>query len=113
MISVRPTIKMVPKIWGHELWLVNHDKYCGKILYFRAGKSGSLHFHKIKNETFYLKSGIVTVEVDNHTYQLSPGELIDIPSWAAHRVTAVADSEIFEFSTHHDDTDTYRIELSA
>ena len=26
-------IKFVSKGWGHELWIVNKEEYCGKLLY--------------------------------------------------------------------------------
>ena len=41
------------KGWGYENWLVNTELYCGKILHFNHGKQCSLHYHKIKDETFY------------------------------------------------------------
>ena len=50
-------IKFVPKGWGHEKWIVNNDEYCGKLLFFEEGKRCSWHYHKIKDETFYLQSG--------------------------------------------------------
>ena len=27
-------IEIHPKGWGYEKWIVNTDKYCGKILFF-------------------------------------------------------------------------------
>ena len=45
------------KGWGYELWIVNNDLYCGKILHFNKGKKCSWHYHKIKQETFYVQKG--------------------------------------------------------
>ena len=50
-------IEIHPKGWGHEKWIVNTDKYCGKILFFEEGKQCSWHYHKLKDETFYVQSG--------------------------------------------------------
>ena len=50
-------IKHVPKGWGYEKWIVNTEDYCGKLLYFEEGKRCSFHYHKSKDETFYLQSG--------------------------------------------------------
>ena len=50
-------IKIVPKGWGYEKWIVNTEEYCGKILFFEEGKRCSWHYHKLKDETFYLQSG--------------------------------------------------------
>ena len=45
------------KGWGYELWIVNNNLYCGKILHFDKGKKCSWHYHKIKQETFYVQKG--------------------------------------------------------
>ena len=57
----------VPKGWGYEKWIVNNDKYCGKVLYFIKGKKCSWHYHKLKHETFYIQEGQLKViyGVDN------------------------------------------------
>lgn len=57
MIIDQPVMKYVPKGWGGERWIVNNKKYCGKILYFMRGLKCSLHYHKIKDETFYVQKG--------------------------------------------------------
>ena len=54
-------IKFVPKGWGFEKWIVNCDKYCGKLLYFAKGKKCSWHFHKLKDEYFYIQSGEIKI----------------------------------------------------
>lgn len=53
--------KFVSKGWGHELWMVNNDLYCGKKLFFAKGKRCSWHYHKIKTETFYCQYGKVAI----------------------------------------------------
>ena len=54
-------MKHVPKGWGWERWIVNCPEYCGKLLFFNKGKRCSWHFHKIKDEVFYLQSGKMMV----------------------------------------------------
>ena len=54
-------IKHVPKGWGYEKWIVNTDEYCGKLLFFNEGKRCSWHYHKKKDETFYLQSGKIVL----------------------------------------------------
>lgn len=49
--------KTVSKGWGYELHIVNNDNYCGKILHIDPGKKLSLHYHEIKDETFFIKNG--------------------------------------------------------
>ena len=55
-------IKKVKKGWGYELWIVNKAEYCGKLLYFDIGKCCSWHYHKIKDEVFYLQAGKLLVK---------------------------------------------------
>jgi len=52
-------IKKVKKIWGSEEWLVNNELYCCKILNLKKGYRCSIHYHKDKDETFYVLKGIV------------------------------------------------------
>lgn len=56
----QPNIKFVSKGWGFEKIICN-DKYCGKLLYFAKGKRCSLHYHKIKDEVFFIHSGRIRV----------------------------------------------------
>jgi len=110
-------MKIVEKDWGYEKFIVNGENgnYCGKILHFDKGKSCSWHFHKIKAETFYVQSGRVLLRVgygeleDAVEHMLGPGEKFDIPIGLRHKVTALEDSDVFEFSTQHYDEDSHRI----
>lgn len=108
----RGPVGTVQKIWGSERWLVNNDLYCGKILYFYGGHAGSLHYHRKKHETFLLNVGSVVVEVGDARHRLYPGDLIDVPAGTSHRITALRDAELWEFSTPHDDDDVVRLEPS-
>ena len=109
-------MKHVPKGWGYELWIANKPEYCGKLLYFMKGKKCSWHYHKLKDETFYLQSGKLLVkysEEDNvedaSMITLEPGDNFYIYPGLRHQMIALEDSELFEFSTEHFDSDSYRI----
>ena len=106
----------VPKGWGHELWIVNKEEYCGKLLFFKEGKKCSWHHHKIKDEVFYLQSGSLVVrysdEDDIKTAKervMKPGDAFHVYVGLRHQMEALEDSELFEFSTQHFDSDSYRI----
>ena len=114
-----PKIKMnfVPKGWGFEKWIVNNNKYCGKLLYFVKGKMCSWHYHKIKDEVFYIQSGTVLLKYSKGDDIESASEIIlkkgdnfHIPTGLRHRMIALEDTELFEFSTQHFDSDSIRIE---
>ena len=51
----------VSKGWGYEDWIVNKEEYCGKLLFIKKGKKCSWHYHKNKDETFYIQSGKLEV----------------------------------------------------
>jgi quercetin dioxygenase-like cupin family protein len=103
-------IKKVDKLWGSEEWIVNNELYCGKILNLNKGFRGSIHYHKNKHETFYLLEGKVLIELGDSLEKqtLKPGESIVLEPGKKHRFTPLEDSKIIEFSTHHEDDDTYR-----
>ena len=110
-------IKFVPKGWGFEKWIVNNQEYCGKLLYFVKGKRCSWHFHKLKDEVFYVQSGKILVKYstsdnidDASELILSRGDNFHVFRGLRHQMIAIEDTELFEFSTQHFDSDSYRIE---
>lgn len=103
---------IMPKTWGHEEWIVNSE-YCGKKLVLNEGHCCSLHYHKIKDETFYIASGKVGFQLNNEHFILNPGDSLLITPGTKHRFYGLQNSEIFEFSTHHLEEDSYRDEVSG
>ena len=92
----------------------------------------SYHYHKIKDEVLYLASGsllfMCSQKPIEHTdpkpgapcnysedlkfydqVTLNKGQAWHVAPLYAHQFRALEDSEIIEFSTHHDDEDSYRI----
>ena len=104
--------KEVEKVWGKEIWIVNRD-YCGKILILNKGFRCSMHHHKNKDETFYILKGKVLLEIGIQKNIMLPGDSKLIKPGQNHRFTGLEDSEIMEFSTHHEDSDSYRDEISG
>jgi quercetin dioxygenase-like cupin family protein len=106
------------KLWGTEEWVVNNDYYCGKILRLNKGASCSLHYHKSKHETFYCLDGLVRILLECGKERLirriimNPGNSIEIPPNHPHMFIGIEDSVLIEFSTHHEDADSYRITQS-
>ena len=110
-------LHIVSKGWGFEKWIVNNEKYCGKLLYFVKDRKCSWHYHKIKDETFYIQSGKLLLYYGWHeemslcsSIVLKKGDHFHIPVGLKHQMQALEDTELFEFSTQHFDDDSYRIE---
>ena len=98
----------VPKVWGEEHWIVNRE-YCGKKMVLNKGFRCSLHFHKDKDEVFYVTKGRVFLELGDGERIMEPGDHHHVPPGVEHRFWGLEDSEIIEFSTHHEDDDSYRV----
>lgn len=108
---------MVKKGWGYELIWATNDKYCGKIMVFeKAGAKFSMHFHREKEETWFVNSGkflvrwIDTKEAKLYVKELSEGMTWHNPPLQPHQLEALVDnSSISEVSTADSVEDNYRI----
>jgi mannose-6-phosphate isomerase-like protein (cupin superfamily) len=105
----------IPKGWGNEIIIENNERYCGKILVFKAGCKFSMHYHMIKDETWYVNSGefiykwIDTKTAEIYENKLTIGDVVRQRPGQPHQLIAITDGEIFEVSTTHFDEDSYRI----
>ena len=118
MVTDKTKVEMhhVDKGWGWERWIVNKQEYCGKLLFFNSGKRCSWHRHELKDEVFYLQSGKMIVKFSEQDdveqaeeLVLTPGMNFYVYPGLRHQMIALEDSELFEFSTEHFDSDSYRI----
>jgi mannose-6-phosphate isomerase-like protein (cupin superfamily) len=113
--SKKTATERVPKGWGHEIIIVNNDLYCGKILHFKKGGKFSMHFHLKKKESWYVSSGsflfrwINTATADIVEEKLVVGDTITNEIGEPHQIICVEEGDIFEVSTHHLDSDSYRV----
>lgn len=111
-------INTVNKSWGYEIWIENNEFYCGKHLHVLPKKYCSFHYHKNKKETFYVINEELLLEYSNNIdfseskkIILKKGQSFTIDPLVLHRFTSNTNApcDFIEFSTHHDDNDTYRI----
>lgn len=112
-------MQTVNKVWGHEATIVNNELYCAKFLVIRKGYQTSIHYHKVKDETFYVMEGLVEVMIGNQvdpdlsivdSILLTPGNIFRVKPGTQHRIKAVEeDIKILEISTHHEDSDSIRL----
>ena len=110
-------VHAVKKGWGRERWLFNTDRLCVKELIVYPGKSCSMHFHKEKQEVFYIIKGRINIEMIDTatalrmTYMLIEGDSLIINPLTPHRIFCDDSSPtiILESSTHHEDSDSYRV----
>jgi mannose-6-phosphate isomerase-like protein (cupin superfamily) len=105
----------VEKGWGHEeIWCTN-DKYCGKFMHFYKGAKFSMHFHAIKDETWYVMSGdfevrwIDTKDASFNYKRLSAGQVWHNPPLMPHQLVCYESGTIMEVSTPDSVEDNYRV----
>ena len=105
----------VPKGWGEELIIENNEMYCGKLLIFKKGCRFSMHYHLIKDETWYVDKGefiyrwIDTDTAETIEQKLKPGDVVRQRVGQPHQLIALTDGTVFEVSTQHFDEDSYRV----
>jgi mannose-6-phosphate isomerase-like protein (cupin superfamily) len=100
-------VRRVDKPWGYELVYALTESYCGKVLFVRAGQALSLQYHEVKDEAWYVQSGLARLEVGTvgddelQVVELRAGDALRYRPGTVHRVTAVEDTTILEVSTPH------------
>ncbi len=115
---IKKEVKIVKKAWGTEYWLENNDEYCGKILDFDEGAELSNHMHIKKRESWWVEWGQIELFYFDYEFGiqksmiLNSGETVEIPRLTFHKVKAIKQSRVFEISTTHSDSDSYRISPS-
>ena len=107
----------VPKGWGHEVIFENNELYCGKLLVFKKGCKFSMHYHMIKDETWYVDKGeFIYRWIDTETAEvqekiLKVGDTVRQYPGQPHQLEALTDGTVFEVSTQHFDSDSHRVWL--
>jgi len=105
----------IPKGWGHEIIFENNELYCGKLLCFKKGAKFSMHYHMIKDETWYVQEGefiyrwIDTETAEVNSEVLVPGDSVRQLPGQPHQLEALTEGIIYEVSTTHFDSDSYRV----
>lgn len=105
----------VEKGWGYEnIWATN-EKYCGKLLKFNTGAQFSMHFHSVKEETWYVMSGRFIVRfIDTNNAKISElalneGDVWHNPPLLPHQLYCLEEGTIIEVSTPDSVEDNYRV----
>jgi len=87
--------------------IVNRE-YCKKLIVMLAGQSHPTHFHKLKEETFHVQYGEMTITFDGKDQKYKAGDLILVPRGSKHSF-ATEHGVIFEeiSSTHYKNDSFY------
>jgi quercetin dioxygenase-like cupin family protein len=106
---------VVLKGWGCEqIWATN-DNYCGKLMNFNEGATFSMHFHAVKDESWYVLGGefiVRYIDTSNafiHEKTLKHGDTWHNPPLLPHQLICVKAGTIIEVSTPDSVEDNYRV----
>ena len=107
----------VDKGWGYEIIWATNDLYCGKIMVFeKVGSKFSMHFHKEKDETWFVNNGRFLLNyIDTTTAEYKSQELTEGMTWRnpplmPHQLVCMEPgSSVTEVSTPDSVEDNYRI----
>lgn len=107
-------VRRVDKPWGYELIFAETDRYVGKILHVDAGHALSLQYHRVKDETLFVREGSFELVVEEDgtlvTRTMRAGDSYHMPPGTTHRMIAGPDGcDILEVSTPELD-DVVRLE---
>lgn len=108
-------MEIIEKGWGHEQVWARNINYCGKNLIFKEGKRFSMHFHKNKDETWFIQSGtfrLLWIDTHNaavHEKTLYPGDTWRNPPLMPHQLICLEAGTVVEVSTFDDVLDNYRV----
>lgn len=102
----RPHVDRISKPWGFEEIFVHTDRYVGKLIHVDDQQRLSRQYHVVKDETIYVKSGEMVLEINSPSdplYRqvvLREGESFRIAPGLVHRFCAlVGPVDIIEVST--------------
>jgi glycosyltransferase involved in cell wall biosynthesis/quercetin dioxygenase-like cupin family protein len=72
--------------WGYYKILADNDMYKNKEIVVFSHKRLSLQRHQRRSEHWYIIDGRAEITLDNKTFVLAPGQSVDIPKGALHRI---------------------------
>ena len=97
--------KKINKPWGHELIWSHCNKFVGKLLYINRGHKLSRQYHEQKEETIFVLTGTLLLEVGIpgqyfEKIDLKKGQSFHVTPGTIHRFCApYGDVELAEVST--------------
>jgi len=95
--------KRIDKPWGYEIIWAHTEDYVGKLLHITSGNRLSRQYHKKKEETVYVLSGVLlNCDGDGMVQRILPGESFHVKPGQIHRFAAMEGNvEVIEVSTNH------------
>ncbi|MCH5261299.1 MAG: cupin domain-containing protein [Lachnospiraceae bacterium] len=85
--------------------VIQHD-YCKFIVVMLKGQTYPLHYHRIKEESYFILYGDLKVQIEDETVELSKGDLVNVPRRYAHSFSTANGCVFEEVSTAYLNNDS-------
>ena len=100
---------IIDKPWGKVVTYALNQPASVRVITVEPGKETSVHYHRMRDETWVVLDPGLTVEIGNRVVEAQPGEEFTIPAEETHRIrcTGPARGRILEIAygyTSEDDT---------
>lgn len=100
---------ILDKPWGKVVTYALNQPSSVRVITVEPGKETSVHYHRMRDETWVVLDEGLTVEIGDDVVEASPGEEFMIPAEQAHRIrcTGGAPGRILEIAygyTSEDDS---------
>ena len=93
--------------FGLTMITVVNREYCKKLLILLPGQKNPEHSHKLKEETFHILYGDVTIDLDEAEREYKTGEIIVVKRGMKHSFGSKTGAIIEEISSTHYSGDSY------
>lgn len=93
--------------YGATIINVVNREYCKKLIVVLPGQQHPNHYHKVKEETFQVLSGTLTLTLNGQTRDVRSGEVVTVERGAQHAFTSTDGCIFEEISTTHVKDDSY------
>ena len=93
--------------YGATLISIINREYCKKLMIILPGQQHPTHYHKIKEETFQVLSGTLTLTLKDVTRDIHTGEIVTVERGIPHSFTSKDGCVFEEVSTTHVKNDSY------
>ncbi|MBE7064484.1 MAG: cupin domain-containing protein [Ruminococcaceae bacterium] len=93
--------------YGATIINVINREYCKKLLVILPGQQHPMHYHKIKEETFQVLYGDMTLVLDGEVRHMKAGEVATVERGVPHAFSSVNGCIFEEVSTTHVKNDSY------
>lgn len=93
--------------YGATLISIINREYCKKLMIILPGQQHPTHYHKVKEETFQVLSGTLTLTLDGVTKDIHAGETVTVERGVPHSFTSKDGCVFEEVSTTHVKNDSF------